>query len=110
MIAAELVDEVHVPGRAAELAVGDVLQADVLLQRDDVADRRVLDRAQLVVVDAAGRVVLAGLEQLGRAQQAADVVGPERAAWFALTWLSSFSDSRRCSHDPTAVYNSDGSP
>ena len=34
--------------------------------------------AQLRVVDAAGLVVLAGLEQLGRAQQRADVIGPKR--------------------------------
>ena len=46
-IAAELVDEVHVPGGAAELAVGRALQPDVALHLDDVADRVVLDRAQL---------------------------------------------------------------
>ncbi len=53
------------------------LQADVLLQLDGVGDRGVLDLAQRVVVDRAGGEVVARGEQLGRAQQAADVVGPE---------------------------------
>ena len=53
--AVELVDEVHVPGRAAELAVGRCLQADVLLLADDLADRLVLDLAQRVGVDAPAR-------------------------------------------------------
>ena len=44
--AAQLVDEVHVPRGAAELAVGRHAQAEVLLQGDDVADRVVLGRAQ----------------------------------------------------------------
>ena len=76
--AAELVDEVHVPRRAAELAVGHRAQAEVLLQGDDVADRVVLGRAQAVGVDAAFAEVLPGLHELARAQQAADVLGPER--------------------------------
>ena len=50
--AAELVDEVHVPRGAAELAVGGRLQPDLLLLAHDVADRLVLDAAQLVGVDA----------------------------------------------------------
>ena len=45
---AERVDEVHVPRRAAELAVGDGPQPDVALQLDHVADRVVLARAQRV--------------------------------------------------------------
>ena len=40
-------------------------------------DRRVLDAAQLVGVDRAVGEPLPRLEQLGRAQQAADVVGAE---------------------------------
>ena len=80
LIAAEPVDEVHVPGRAAELAVGGRAQADVLLQLDRVADRVVLDRAQLFGVDRVVREVLARLQQRGRAEQAADVVGSVRRA------------------------------
>src|SRR5581483_488760 len=74
----ELVDEVHVPRRAAELAVGRRLQPDLLLLPHDLADRLVLDAPQLVVVDAAGGVVLARLQEPLRAKQAAHVVGPER--------------------------------
>ena len=55
VIAAELVDEVHVPRAAAELAVGRDLEADVLLHPHRVADRLVLDGAQLVGVDRARR-------------------------------------------------------
>ena len=73
----EGVDEVHVPRRAAELAVGDRPQADVALQLHDVADRGILGRAELVAVDPAGRVVLPRPQQLGRAQEAADVIGAE---------------------------------
>jgi hypothetical protein len=54
------------------------LQADVLLQADDVADRVVLDLAQPIGGDATGREVRASLQQLRRPEQAADVVGAER--------------------------------
>jgi hypothetical protein len=76
--AVERVDEVHVPRRAAELAVGGGVQSDVLLHAHDVADRLVLDGAQRLVVDPAGGVILAGAQEVGRTQQAADVVG---AVW-----------------------------
>src|SRR5690606_9028413 len=78
--AAELVDEVHVPGGAAELAVGGRPQADVLLHLDDLADLLVLDAAQLVRVDAPRGVVLAGLQGPLRGQQPADVIGAARWA------------------------------
>ena len=61
--AAELVDEVHVPRRAAELPVGRRAEAEVLLQGDDVADGVVLGRAQAVGVDAARREVVTGLHE-----------------------------------------------
>ena len=75
--AAELVDEVHVPGGAAQLPVGDRAQADLLLHRDRVANRLVLGGAQLLCGEAALVVRGAGLEQRRRTQQAADVVGAE---------------------------------
>ena len=43
--AVDLVDEVHVPRGAAELAVGRRGQPDVLLPAHGVTDRLVLDRA-----------------------------------------------------------------
>ena len=76
--AVELVDEVHVPRLAAELAVGRGLQADLLLLAHDLADRVVFDRAQRRRVDATVREVVARLQELRRAEQAADVVGAER--------------------------------
>ena len=66
------------PGGAAELAVGGRLQADLVLQADNVADGLVLDLAQGRIVDGAGGVLLARPVQGGGPQQAADVVGPER--------------------------------
>jgi hypothetical protein len=75
---AEAVDEVHVPGGAAELAVGGRRQPDLLLQGHRVADRGVLDRAQAGVVERPGGVPGPGVDQRGWAEQAADVVGTER--------------------------------
>ncbi len=75
--AAQLVDEVHVPGVAAELPVGRRAEAEVLLEGDDLADGVVFSRAETVGVDAAGREVVTGLYEVSGAQQAADVLGPE---------------------------------
>jgi hypothetical protein len=48
------------------------------LHRDHIADRVVLDRAQLLVGDASGGMVVARLQQPPRTQQASDMVRPER--------------------------------
>ena len=61
---------------AAELAVGDGLQPDLLLHSHDLADRAVLDGAQ-VGRDLAASLPLPRIEQLLRAQEAADVIGAE---------------------------------
>ena len=53
-------------------------EADVLLHRDHVADRVVLDRAQLVVVDPPRGVVVTRGEQFLRAQQTSDVIRAKR--------------------------------
>ena len=45
--AADLVEEVHVPGRAAEFAVGDALQAQLFLQFHDIANGDVFGLAQI---------------------------------------------------------------
>jgi hypothetical protein len=63
---------------APVLAVGDALQAEILLEADDVADRAVLDLAQLRARDLALALALARVEQLLGAQEAADVIGAER--------------------------------
>ena len=55
-----------------------VRRPDVLLQPHGLADRVVLDGAQLLVVELAVRVGRTRVEQPLRAQQAADVVGAER--------------------------------
>jgi len=76
--ALELVDEVHVPRRAAELAVGRGTQTRVALEGHRVADRPVFGRPQPCIVEIAGPVPGSSLEERRWAQQAADVVGPER--------------------------------
>ena len=76
--AGDLVDEVHVPGRTPELAVGDRVQPDILLELDDVADGVVFACPQLVFRDGAASCVFPGLQQAFRPEQAADVVRPER--------------------------------
>ena len=76
--AVEHAEEVEVPPRAAELAVGRELQAGIGLAHDELGDRRVLGVAQRLGVDAAGGEARAGLlERLG-AEEAADDVGAER--------------------------------
>ena len=55
---ADLVHEVHVPGRPPELPVGHRPQPGLPLQGDDLADRLVLDRPQLLVGDRRRRRAL----------------------------------------------------
>jgi hypothetical protein len=74
----ELGQEVDVEVRAAELAVGDAVKPQVFLVSHDVADRFVLDRAQRAGVDRSLRELVARVEQLLAAQEAADVVGAKR--------------------------------
>ena len=62
---------------AAEFAVGDALQAHVLLALDDLADALVLDGAQLGGGERPGEELLARLAQPLRPQEAADVIGAE---------------------------------
>ena len=76
--AVEAPEEVEVPPGAAELAVGDRLQADLLLLLDDALDLAVLDRLERVGADLAFGASAARLVQRGGTQQAADVVGAER--------------------------------
>ena len=76
--AVETPEEVEVPPGAAELAVGNGLEPDLLLLLDRALDLAVLDRLERSRIDLAPGVFLAGLLQRSRTQQAADVVGAER--------------------------------
>src|SRR5215471_18586411 len=75
--AVELAEKVVVPEGAAELAVGDGLQAHLFLLFDDGGDLAVFDRAQLVGADLATLALGARVLQGGWTQQAADVIGAE---------------------------------
>ena len=76
--AIEPLEEVDVEEGAAELAVGDALEPDLLLLAHRLGDALVLDRAQLVRAGSRPRAPRARLEQPLGPQQAADVVGAER--------------------------------
>ena len=65
-------------GAAAELTIGDDLQAGSFLLRHGCADAAVLNGDELLVVNALGAMILEGLAQFGRPQQAADVIGAKR--------------------------------
>jgi hypothetical protein len=64
-------------GQAAQLPVGDDLDARALLQRDRVVDRAVLDPLELAAPDRAGHHLLARLQQLRRPQHAPDDLGAD---------------------------------
>ena len=76
--AVEAPEEIEMPPRAAELAVGHGLQADLFLALDDAFDLAVFDRLEVGRRNLALGALRARLAQRGRAQQAADVVGAER--------------------------------
>src|SRR5262245_42974636 len=58
-----------------ELPVTDRMQADRFLERDDLANRLVLDPFELGAVDQALSMLLARLDQVRGSQQAADLIG-----------------------------------
>ena len=74
------------PVRAApEFAVGNDLQSYVLLQLHHVPDALVLDLCKMDVIDALGEIVLEGLPQDRRTQEASHMVGAKwRTAFGAL--------------------------
>ena len=76
--AVETPEEIEMPPRTAELAVGDRLQADVLLFLDDTLDFSVLDLLQRLGAELTLGMLGPRLMQRLGAQQAADMVGPER--------------------------------
>src|SRR5579864_1599360 len=76
--AVEAPEEIEMPPRAAEFAVGDRLQAGRFLLPDGVLDLAVLHCFQLVRRDLALGAALARRFQRRGPQQAADVIGAER--------------------------------
>src|SRR5207253_5117928 len=76
--AVEHAEEVEMPPRAAELAVGGELQTDLLLLPDHVPDLAILDLLQLRRRDLALFAPGAGLLERSRAQEASHLVGAER--------------------------------
>ena len=88
--AADLVEEIHVPGRAAELAVGDALQAQLFLQLHDVANGDVFGLAQIGGAQAPCLVFRARAREFRRPQQAAHMIGAE---WRLCQWHRSCSSS-----------------
>ena len=76
--AGELEQEVGVEEHAAELAVGDRLEAERFLPFGKLGDRFVLDGAQFFVGDVFGGAMLAGLDHGFRAKERADMVGARR--------------------------------
>src|SRR5690242_11293269 len=76
--AVELREEIVVPPRAAELAVGHRLQANRFLLGNELADLRVLDRLEIHRADLPGQPLGARLLDRRAAQQAADLVSAER--------------------------------
>src|SRR5262249_45275570 len=84
---------------AAELAIGDRVQADTLLHSGDLADQPVLDPAQIGGGQPALKMRLARLAQLLRADQAADVVGAKRrlrALWHGWSPCRPWKAPGRC--------------
>src|SRR5205085_9639537 len=69
---------IEMPPGAAELAVGDGVQADVLLTLDDPLDLAVFDFLQSVGRDLTLAAFRPRLVDALRTQQAADMIGSER--------------------------------
>src|SRR5262249_29267163 len=101
-------EKVLKPGAAAELSVGDDLQSDALLQLDDIGNRRVLELFELVEFqwprDLAILIAFrlrAGLQQVGGAQQASDVLcAKRRCAHDTLPWVAAAAADRITRGDP----------
>ena len=73
--AVEASEEIEMPPRAAELAVGRELEPDLFLLLDDLLDLAVFDFLQLRGGDLAALALGARLLERRRAQQAADMIG-----------------------------------
>jgi hypothetical protein len=67
--------EIKMPPRATEFAIGNGLQADLFLFLDGTLDLSVLDFLQLRGSNFAGDTVFARFLECGGPQQAADMIG-----------------------------------
>ena len=81
--AVESPHKIKVPRGAAELAVGDDVVSGALLLGDQLPDRLILRRFQLVGANLAVLKVRPRLLQLRRAKKAANVVIAKRGVCFA---------------------------
>src|SRR5262249_5698900 len=71
-------EEVHVPGLPAQLAVGDAAQTRRLLERNDLSNGGILGGAERRLGGPAGLPLAPERLERGRAEEASDVIGPER--------------------------------
>ena len=103
--AVELLEEVDAEEGAAELAVGDALEADLLLAAHHVADRRVLDHAQRLGHLAASMARAASSRRRGAESCRRD--RHDRVAWCGMACLPNCGPSAPCAMlpivDPTIV-------
>ena len=74
----DLQQEVALPGKAVEFAVGDDLQPHLFLHAHDLADGRMLDIEQLLRRHGAGFGGLPRIDQRLGTDEAADLVGAKR--------------------------------
>src|SRR5450759_2979499 len=100
--AIETPQEIVIPERAAEFAVGDGFQADVFLAFDDGRNLAVFDGLELIAGDFATLAFRARLFQRQGAQQAADVIraegGRRSGAHFPHTSSASSTIMRSLAH------------
>ena len=73
----ELAQEIHMPPGPPEFAVGDRLEADLLLLGDDLADFFVFDGGEAIGGNGAGMMLGAGFLEAGGPQQGTDMIGAE---------------------------------
>jgi len=78
------------PPGAAELTVGDRLQADLLLLPDDLFDLAVFDFLEGGSAHRTVRELGACVFQRGGPQQTADMIGAKRGLLRALIWATLF--------------------
>ena len=76
--AADLLEKVGMEISAAAFAVSYRVQADLFLQLHQIDDGLVLDLADLFRRQGAALALAPGLQNLGRTQQTADLIGTER--------------------------------